>query len=160
MTDSQKRFIEKLSPGQRAMGVVKSFRDYGAMVSVGMVSGLLHNRNIRWGKVERPEDHLRLGQKIEVVVLEVDKEKHRFSVGLKQLTPDPWEAFLQRHRPGDSIAGNVVAIRPYGMILEIIPGVTALLLASGTPESLNQSYEVIIKDLDPKKRRMTVELPA
>ncbi|MBL0071395.1 MAG: S1 RNA-binding domain-containing protein [Bacteroidetes bacterium] len=69
LTDAQKRYIEKLQPGQRATGVVKSFQDFGAFVSIGLISGLLHNKNIRWGRVEHPEHHLRLGQKIEIIIL-------------------------------------------------------------------------------------------
>jgi ribosomal protein S1 len=166
LTPSQIRFIEKLHPGQRASGVVKSFRDFGAMVSIGMVSGLLHNRNIRWGHVDRPEYYLRVGQKLEVMILEVDRAKHRFSVGLKQLTPDPWERFTEKYRAGDTVSGSVIRIFPFGVLLEIVSGIDALLHKSDMPAGhnkpevyhLEETYEVVIRQIDPETRRIAVQL--
>lgn len=166
LTDAQKRYIEKLQPGQRATGKVKNFTDFGAFVSIGLVNGLVHNKNIRWGRVEDPSEHLRIGQQVEVIILEVDKEKHRLSLGIKQLLEDPWEKFSKRFKPGDSIAANVVGHRPFGLIMEIVPGITALLHRSATGDDISdpeafavgQSYEVIITELDPEKRGLKVEL--
>lgn len=166
LTPSQKRFIEKLQPGQRASGVVKSFRDFGAIVSIGMVSGLLHNRNIRWGRVENPEHYLRLGQKLEVIILEVDKEHHRFSLGLKQLMPDPWERFAEKYREGDIVSGSVTRIFPFGVLLEIVSGIDALLHRSEMPSDQNnpehyridETYEVMIRSIDAEARRISVQL--
>ncbi len=168
LSPSQIRFIEKLRPGQRASGVVRSFRDFGAFVSIGMVQGLLHNKNIRWGKVENPEHYLRLGQKMEVLILEVDQENHRFSLGLKQLTPDPWERFAERFKPGDPVSGSVIKILPFGVILEIVQGVDALLHKSELPEgeselasfAIDETYEVVIRELDLQGRRVSVTLKA
>ncbi|MBK6642576.1 MAG: S1 RNA-binding domain-containing protein [Bacteroidetes bacterium] len=134
LTDAQKRYIEKLQPGQRATGLVKSFQDFGAFVSIGLISGLLHNKNIRWGRVEHPEHHLRIGQKIEIIILEVDKEKHRVAFGFKQLHEDPWEKFSLRHNSGDIISGTVLFKKPFGLIITIVSGIEALLHISELPE--------------------------
>lgn len=166
LTDAQKRYIEKLSPGQRASGVVKSFQDFGAFVSIGLVSGLLHNRNIRWGRVDHPEHFLRIGQKIEIIILEVDKEKYRLSFGLKQLTEDPWEKFGQRYKPGDTIAATVLMKKPFGLIMEIVSGIEALLHKSELPGgegSLDEyreeeTYEVVIKEMDVREKKLKVSL--
>jgi small subunit ribosomal protein S1 len=166
LTDAQKRYIEKLQPGQRATGKVKNFTDFGAFVSIGLVNGLVHNKNIKWGRVEDASEHLRIGQQVEVVILEVDPVRHRLSLGIKQLLEDPWEKFSRRFKVGDSIAANVVAQKPFGLIMEVIPGITALLHKSATgdditdPEAfaVGQSFEVVITELDPEQRGLKVEL--
>jgi ribosomal protein S1 len=166
LTDAQKRYIEKLSSGQRATGVVKSFQEFGAFVSIGLVSGLLHNRNIRWGRVDHPEHYLRIGQKIEIIILEVDKEKYRLSFGLKQLTEDPWEKFGQRYKPGDTIAATVLMKKPFGLIMEIVSGIEALLHQSELPGGATtldeyheeEAYEVVIKEMDLNEKKLKVSL--
>jgi len=169
LTPSQKRYIEKLNPGQRASGVVKSFQEFGAFVSIGLVSGLLHNKNIRWGRVEHPEHHLRLGQKIEVIILDVDKEKHRFSLGLKQLGEDPWAKFSEKYKVGDTIAATVLMKKPFGLIMEVVRGIEALLHSSDLPEAksssdplsfyeADQAYEVVIKEMDTRERKLKVTI--
>ena len=169
LAEAQKRYIEKLQPGQRATGVVKSFHDFGAFVSIGLVSGLLHNKNIKWGRVEHPEHHLRIGQKLEIIILDVDKEKHRFSVGLKQLQPDPWDRFTSRFKVGSTVAASVLFVKPFGLIMEIVPGIEALLHISDLPGNINeidimneyqpdQSFEVIIKELDVKERKLKLSM--
>lgn len=169
LTDAQKRYIEKLSPGQRATGVVKSFMEFGAFVSIGLVSGLLHNKNIRWGRVEHPEHHLRLGQKIEVIILEVDKAKYRVSFGMKQLREDPWEKFAARYKVGDTIAATVFMKKSFGLIMEIVTGIDALLHKSELPEALfseeplsfyniDDTYEVIIKEIDMNQKKLKVSM--
>lgn len=169
LTDAQKRYIEKLSPGQRASGVVKSFMEFGAFVSIGLVSGLLHNKNIRWGRVEHPEHHLRLGQKIEVIILEVDKAKHRVAFGLKQLKEDPWEKFAAKYKVGDTIAATVFMKKPFGLIMEIVTGIDALLHKSELPEAgssddplsfyqVDEAYEVIIKEIDLNEKKLKVSI--
>lgn len=166
LTDPQKRYIEKLRPGQRATGYVKSFMEFGAFVSIGLVSGLLHNKNIRWGKVEHPEHYLRLGQKIEVIILDVDKEKHRFSLGFKQLKEDPWDKFYERYKVDDVISGSVIKILPFGLLLEIVSGIDALLHKSEIPPdeafpdsfAVDETYEVRIRTIDRESRKVGVTL--
>ncbi len=166
LTDAQKRYIEKLQQGQRATGRVKSFQEFGAFVSIGLVNGLLHNKNIRWGRVDHPEHYLRIGQQLEVIILEVDHEKHRFSLGLKQLQPDPWDKFCERYKPGDYISGSVIRILPYGMLLEIVNGIDALMHISDLPEGtaidrefhIEDTFEVQIKAIDREKRRVNVTM--
>ena len=166
ITDAQKRYIEKLQPGQRATGYIKSFQEFGAFVSIGLVSGLLHNKNIRWGRVEHPEHYLRLGQKIEVIILEVDKDKHRFSLGYKQLREDPWDRFYERYKIDDLISGSVIKILPFGVLLEIVSGIDALLHCSEIPPgdefpgtfAMDETYEVRIKNIDRDARKVGVTL--
>jgi small subunit ribosomal protein S1 len=169
LTPSQQRYIEKLKPGQRASGVVKSFQDFGAFVSIGLVSGLLHNKNIRWGRVEHPEHHLRMGQKLEVIILEVDKVKHRVSFGLKQLQEDPWDKFSAKYKVGDTIAASILMVKPFGLIMEVVRGIEALLHKSDLPEAktdpdplihyqIDQSYEVVIQEIDRDNRKLKVAI--
>jgi small subunit ribosomal protein S1 len=169
LTNAQKSYIEKLQPGQRATGYVKSFQEFGAFVSIGLVSGLLHNKNIRWGRVEHPEHHLRLGQKIEIIILEVDKQKHRVSFGHKQLLEDPWEKFSARYKTGDTISASILMIKPFGLIMEVVSGIEALLHMSEIPETatekdplsfynVDEAYEVIIKELNPVTRSLKLSL--
>lgn len=167
LTEAQKRYIEKLQPGQRATGVVKSFQDFGAFISIGLISGLVHNKNIRWGRVEHPEHHLRIGQKIEVIILEVDKEKHRVAFGLKQLHEDPWEKFSLRHNSGDIISGTVLFKKPFGLIVQIVSGIEALLHISELPEfnkvpnaldlyQIDETFELKILELDKDNKKLKV----
>ena len=164
LTPSQIRFIDKLQPGQRATGMVRSFRDFGAMISIGMVQGLLHNTDIRWSRVDAPEHFLRIGQKLEVLILHVDREKLRFTVGLKQLMHDPWESFLKRHGEGDLVSGTVARVFSYGVLFEIVGGVQALWHVSemeqgAVPEQLyreDEVYQVTILKIDAEARRIAV----
>ncbi|HEX5001913.1 MAG TPA: S1 RNA-binding domain-containing protein [Bacteroidia bacterium] len=166
LTDAQKRYIEKLKPGQRATGKVKTFTDFGAFVSIGLVNGLVHNKNIKWGRVDDPSEHLRIGQQVEVIILEVDYEKHRLSLGIKQLLEDPWEKFSGRFKSGDTIAANVIAHKPFGLIMEVVPGITALLHHSATGDDISDTdsfpvgaaFEVIITELIPETRTLKVGL--
>ena len=116
--------------------------------------------------MDHPEHYLRLGQKIEVIILEVDKEKHRFSLGLKQLKIDPWDKFYERYKVGDPVSGSVIKILPFGILLEIVSGIDALLHRNEMPESesnpesyaIDETYEVRIKSIDKEARRVSVTL--
>jgi ribosomal protein S1 len=166
LTEAQKRYIEKLQPGQRATGKVVHFTDFGAFVSIGLVSGLVHNKNIRWGKVEDASEHLRKGQQVEVVILEVDTVKHRLSLGIKQLLEDPWDKFAAKYNEGDTLAANVVVRRPFGLIMEVVPGVTGLLHHSASADDINdesifevgQSFEVVILEIDRASKSLKLAL--
>lgn len=165
-TDSQKAFIRKLMPGQRATGFVRSFKDFGAFVSIGPVNGLLHNKNIRWARTSDPEEVLRKGQKIEVVILEVDYEKFRVSLGMKQLQADPWDTFSENFGVGDKVAGTVTRVLPYGAVLEIVPGVEALLHKAQVQDTdtdqfnpeTDDVYEVQIIEIDRMEKKLKVGL--
>ena len=168
LTDAQKRYIEKLQPGQRATGVVKSFQEFGAFVSIGLITGLLHNKNIRWGRVEHPEHHLRLGQKIEVIILEVDKAKHRVAFGHKQLKEDPWEKFTERYKAGDTLSATILMKKPFGLIMQVVSGIEAIVHVSELPKEasnpekdyeIDETYELQIKEIDitDRKLRMTLK---
>jgi ribosomal protein S1 len=167
-TEAQKAFIRKLMPGQRATGTVRSFKDFGAFVSIGPVNGLLHNKNIRWARTSDPEEVLRKGQRIEVVILDVDYERYRVSLGLKQLQPDPWDTFSGNFGTGDKVAGTVTRVLPYGAVLEIVPGVEGLLhrdqVKNDTDEPgsfnpvIDEVYEVEIVEMDRSAKMLKVGL--
>jgi len=168
LTAPQKQFISKLQAGQRATGYVKSFKDFGAFVSIGLVNGLLHNKNIRWARTNDPEQVLRLGQKIEVIILDVDYEKYRVSLGLKQLQLDPWDTFHNNFKVGDKIAGTVTHVKPYGVILEIVPGVDGLLHKNDIVDEgsdvesaemqIDDVYEVEISEINREEKKLKLRL--
>lgn len=163
LTDSQIRFIDKLESGQRANAIVTGFADFGAFVSIGMVSGLLHNRNIKWGRIDDPKNYLRLKQKIEVIILEVDKTTHRFSVGLKQLHPDPWDRFVERHKEGDTIAATALLRKEFGWVMEVVPGIEGLLhnneLANHAQAvEVGDAFEMVIRKLEAESRKLYLGL--
>jgi small subunit ribosomal protein S1 len=163
LTDAQIRFIDKLEPGQRANAIVTGFADFGVFVSIGLVSGLLHNRNIKWGRIDDPKNYLRPKQKLEVMILEVDREKHRFTVGLKQLLTDPWERFLERHKVGDVIVATALLRKEFGWVMEVVPGIEGLLHNSELANNSElmeegQALELVIRKLDGTDRKLYLGL--
>jgi len=163
LTEAQIRFIDKLEPGQRANAIVTGFADFGAFVSIGMVSGLLHNRNIKWGRIEDPKDHLRPKQKLEVMILEVDREKHRFTVGLKQLSTDPWDKFIEKYKEGDTLVATALLRKEFGWVMEVVPGIEGLIhnneLANyGQPLEEGHAVELVIRKLEPDSRKLYLGL--
>ena len=122
--ESQKlEIMSKLEKGQVLEGTVKNITSYGVFMDLGGVDGLLHITDISWGRINHPEEVLKLDQKINVVILDFDGEKKRIALGLKQLTAQPWEALDAEVKVGDKIKGKVVVLTDYGAFVEIIPGV-------------------------------------
>ncbi|MFI5219623.1 MAG: S1 RNA-binding domain-containing protein [Bacteroidia bacterium] len=169
LTETQLRVLLKLQPGQRLNGKVVRFMNYGAFVNVGLINGLLANKDITWGRIDDPEDFLKLHQKLEVIVLSVDEKKQNLSLGLKQLQPDPWETAKTKYKEGDTVVGQVTDVQPYGAFLQVMPGFEGLVHVSEittdkkitdakeffTPE---QAYEAIILKLDFEKRQMSLSI--
>lgn len=166
--ESQKvEIVSKLEKGQVLEGTVKNITDFGVFIDLGGVDGLLHITDISWGRIEHPKEVLALDQKINVVVLDFDDEKKRIALGLKQLTPHPWESLDSELAVGSKVKGKIVTVADYGAFLEIIPGVEGLIHVSEMSWSQNlrspqeflkvsDEIEAEILTLDREDRKMSL----
>lgn len=161
--------IGKLEKGQVLEGTVKNVTDFGAFIDLGGVDGLLYITDISWGRVSHPSEVLENGQSLNVVVLDFDDEKKRISLGLKQLTPHPWENLSEDVKEGAKVKGKVVNIEDYGAFLEIMPGVEGLVHVSEITWSsqpinakefftMNDEYEAVVVTLDKEERKMSLSI--
>ena len=119
--------IARLEKGQILEGIVKNITSYGVFIDLGGVDGLIHITDLSWGRINHPEEIVQLDEKINVVILDFDENKKRIALGLKQLTPHPWDALDANLTVGDKITGKVVVIADYGAFIEVIPGVEGLI---------------------------------
>jgi small subunit ribosomal protein S1 len=163
------QIIGKLEKGQVLEGTVKNITDFGAFMDLGGLDGLLYITDISWGRINHPTEVLKLDQKINVVVLDFDDEKRRISLGLKQLTPHPWDVLPDTIVEGATVKGRVVNIEDYGAFLEIMPGVEGLVHVSeitwaNTPINakeffkLGDEYEAKVVTLDKDSRKMSLSI--
>jgi small subunit ribosomal protein S1 len=163
------QIIGKLEKGQVLEGTVKNITDFGAFMDLGGLDGLLYITDISWGRINHPSEVLKLDQKINVVVLDFDDEKKRISLGLKQLTPHPWDVLPETIKEGAIVKGKVVNIEDYGAFLEILPGVEGLVHVSeitwaNTPINakeffkLGDEYEAKVVTLDKSSRKMSLSI--
>src|SRR6187402_2814789 len=161
--------MSKLEKGQVLEGTVKNITDFGAFMDLGGLDGLLYITDISWGRISHPSEVLKLDQKINVVVLDFDDEKKRISLGLKQLTPHPWDVLPEAIAEGNIVKGRVVNIEDYGAFLEIQPGVEGLVHVSeitwaNTPINakeffkLGDEHEAKIVTLDKGNRKMSLSI--
>jgi len=130
LEQQKKEIIAKLEKGQVLEGVVKNITTYGVFIDLGGVDGLIHITDLSWGRVTHPEEVVKLDEKINVVILDFDDEKKRIALGLKQLTPHPWDALDENLKIGDVVKGRVVVMADYGAFIEIAPGVEGLIHVS------------------------------
>ena len=163
----KKEIISKLEKGQILEGTVKNITSYGVFVDLGGVDGLIHITDLSWGRVSDPHEVVALDQKINVVILDFDDEKRRIALGLKQLTPHPWDALDQNLKVGDHVHGKVVVIADYGAFVEIAPGVEGLIHVSEMSWSqhlrsaqdfmkVGDEVEAVILTLDREERKMSL----
>ena len=163
----QAEIISKLEKGQILEGVVKNIVPYGVFIDLGGVDGLIHITDLSWGRVTNPESVVQLDQKINVVILDFDENKHRIALGLKQLTPHPWDNLDPNLKVGDKVKGKVVVIADYGAFIEIIPGVEGLIHVSEMSWSqhlrtaqdflkVGDEVEAVILTLDREERKMSL----
>ncbi len=163
----KKEIIGKLEKGQILEGVVKNITSYGVFVDLGGVDGLIHITDLSWGRVDDPHKVVELDQKINVVILDFDDEKKRIALGLKQLTPHPWDALDPNLKVGDRVKGKVVVIADYGAFVEIQPGVEGLIHVSEMSWSqhlrsaqeflkVGDEVEAVILTLDRDERKMSL----
>ena len=163
----KKEIISKLEKGQVLEGTVKNITSYGVFVDLGGVDGLIHITDLSWGRVSDPKEIVELDQKINVVILDFDNEKKRIALGLKQLTPHPWDALDADLKVGDHVKGKVVVMADYGAFIEIAPGVEGLIHVSEMSWSqhlrsaqdfmkVGDDVEAVILTLDREERKMSL----
>jgi small subunit ribosomal protein S1 len=161
--------ISQLEKGQVLEGTVKNVTDFGAFIDLGGVDGLLYITDISWGRVTHPSEVLENGQKLNVVVLDFDDERKRISLGLKQLTPHPWDNLPEEIKEGAKVKGKVVNIEDYGAFLEIMPGVEGLVHVSEITWSsqpinakeffkMGDEHEAVVVTLDKEERKMSLSI--
>ena len=161
--------IGKLEKGQVLEGTIKNITDFGAFLDLGGLDGLLYITDISWGRINHPSEVLKMDQKLNVVVLDFDDDKKRISLGLKQLTPHPWDTLAENLKEGEIVKGKVVNIEDYGAFLEIMPGVEGLVHVSeitwaNTPINakeffkLGDEYEAKVVTLDKETRKMSLSI--
>ena len=168
--EAQKQEImSKLEKGQILEGTVKNITSYGVFVDLGGVDGLIHITDLSWGRISNPREVLELDQKLNVVILDFDKERRRIALGLKQLTPHPWDALDSELKVGDHVHGKVVVIADYGAFVEIAQGVEGLIHVSEMSWSqhlrsaqdflhVGDEVEAVILTLDREDRKMSLGL--
>ena len=163
----KKEIISHLEKGQVLEGTVKNITSYGVFVDLGGVDGLVHITDLSWGRVSDPHEVVQLDQKINVVILDFDEEKKRIALGLKQLTPHPWDSLDPNLKVGDHVKGKVVVIADYGAFVEIQPGVEGLIHVSEMSWSqhlrsaqeflhVGDEVEAVILSLDRQDRKMSL----
>ena len=161
--------IGKLEKGQVLEGTIKNITDFGAFLDLGGLDGLLYITDISWGRINHPSEILKMDQKLNVVVLDFDDDKKRISLGLKQLTPHPWDTLAENLKESETVKGKVVNIEDYGAFLEIMPGVEGLVHVSeitwaNTPINakeffkLGDEYEARVVTLDKDTRKMSLSI--
>jgi len=159
--------ISKLEKGQILEGIVKNITSYGVFVDLGGVDGLIHITDLSWGRINHPEEVVKLDEKINVVILDFDDNKKRIALGLKQLTQHPWEQLDANLKVGDKVTGKVVVVADYGAFVEIIPGVEGLIHVSEMSWSqhlrtahdflkVGQDIEASVLTLDREERKMSL----
>ena len=167
LENQKTEIVAKLEKGQVLEGTVKNITDFGVFIDLGGVDGLLHITDISWGRIEHPREVLSLDQKINVVVLDFDDEKKRIALGLKQLTPHPWQSLDENIIIGSKVKGKIVTVADYGAFLEIIPGVEGLIHVSEMSWSQNlrnpqeflkvgDEIEAQVLTLDREERKMSL----
>ena len=167
LEQQRKEIIGKLEKGQILEGTVKNITTYGVFVDLGGVDGLIHITDLSWGRVSDPHEVVSLDQKINVVILDFDEEKKRIALGLKQLTPHPWDALDPNLKVGDHVKGKVVVMADYGAFVEIAPGVEGLIHVSEMSWSqhlrsandfmkVGDDVEAVILTLDRAERKMSL----
>ncbi len=161
--------MSKLEKGQVLEGTVKNITSYGVFMDLGGVDGLLHITDISWGRINHPEEVLKLDQRLNVVILDFDEEKKRIALGLKQLTPQPWESLDANLKVGDKVKGKVVVLTDYGAFIEVIPGVEGLIHVSEmswsqhlrSPQDflkVGDEVETVILSIDRDEHKMSLGL--
>ena len=167
LEQQKKEIIGKLEKGQVLEGTVKNITSYGVFIDLGGVDGLIHITDLSWGRVSDPREVVSLDQKLNVVILDFDDEKKRIALGLKQLTPHPWDALDANLQVGDNVKGKVVVMADYGAFIEIAPGVEGLIHVSEMSWSqhlrsaqdfmkVGDEIEAVILTLDREERKMSL----
>lgn len=167
LEEQKAKILDNLEKGQVLEGVIKNMTNFGVFIDLGGVDGLLHITDISWGRINHPEEVLNLDQKVNVVVLDFDEAKKRISLGMKQLTPHPWDSLPEEIQVGSKVKGKIVNVADYGAFLEIVPGVEGLIHVSEmswsqhlrNPQdfiSIGDELEAVVLTLDREERKMSL----
>jgi len=167
MGEERSKLLENLTEGSTVTGVVKNITDYGAVVDLGGIDGLLHITDMAWRRVRHPSEVLTIGQEVTAKVLRFDQDKNRVSLGIKQLGDDPWEGIARRYPQGSRLFGKVTNITDYGAFVEIEPGIEGLVHVSemdwtnknvnpGKVVQVGDETEVMVLEIDGERRRISL----
>lgn len=168
-SESRKKVLDTLSENQVIQGIVKNITNYGVFIDIGGVDGLLHITDMTWGRISHPSELVKVGQTVSVKVLSFDKNNEKISLGLKQLTDNPWERAAETLKVGEKIKGKIASITDYGLFVEVLKGVEGLVHISEVSwtDRINdlhnkfktgQEIEVLVVSLDKENRRMSLSL--
>lgn len=168
-SDSRRKILDTLQEGQVIQGIVKNITNYGVFVDIGGVDGLLHIIDMTWGRIAHPSEMVKIGDSITVKVLSFDKESEKISLGLKQLSDNPWEGIEEKIKAGSKIKGKVASITDYGLFIEVAPGIEGLVHISeiSWTDRINnlhnkyhvgQEIEVYVVSVDKGHRRMSLSI--
>ncbi len=167
--EAKATLLATLEEGKVVEGVVKNITDYGVFVDLGGLDGLLHITDLSYGRIRNPSDLFKVGDTITVKVLSFDREKERISLGLKQLTPDPWGQVQEKYQIGNRVTGRVVSLTDYGVFVELEPGVEGLIHISemswtrkirhpNQVVAVNDNVEVVVLEVEPHRKRISLSL--
>jgi small subunit ribosomal protein S1 len=168
--DQREKFWQDVAEGQIRTGVVRSVKDFGAFVDLGGADGLLHVSEMSWARVADANKVVQLGQAVKVVVLKVDRERRKLSLGMKQLAPSPWDSVSENYLPGKVVTGKVTRLADFGAFVELEPALEGLIhISELSPQRIRrvrdiiqegQEVQVMVLNVDPAQRRISLSLKA
>lgn len=167
--EQKRKLLAEIQPGQIRKGIVKNITDFGAFVDLNGMDGLLHVTDMSWGRINHPSELLSVGQEIEVVVMEVNPEKERVSLSLRELTPNPWEDADIKYPVGSRVRGRVVSLAPYGAFVQLEEGIEGLVHVSemswtkrvtkaSDVLAVGDIVEAVVQAVDPKERKLSLSI--
>lgn len=169
MRARRSQLLSEMEVGQTRKGIIKNITDFGAFIDLGGVDGLLHITDMSWGRIAHPSELFEVGQEVEVVILDIDTQKERVSLGYKQKTANPWENVAEKYPVGSKVTGRVVNIMPYGAFVEIEEGVEGLIHVSemswtkritkaGEVVRVGETVEAVVLDIDKDSKKISLGL--
>src|SRR5436305_33632 len=166
--EMRQAIIDRLNPGDVVEGQISNIVDFGAFVDLDGMDGLIHISELSWSHVNHPSEVLEIGQTVKVKVLDIDRERQRISLGLKQTQSDPWQQVLDSYKEGDVVEGKVTKVVTFGAFVEILPGVEGLVHISELAQrhvenprevvSQGQDVKVLILEVDAERRRLSLSM--
>src|SRR3981081_3237155 len=166
--EMRQAILDKLNPGDVVEGTISNIVDFGAFVDLDGMDGLIHISELSWSHVNHPSEVLEIGQKVDVKVLDIDRDRQRISLGLKQTQSDPWQQVLESYKEGDTVDGKVTKVVTFGSFVEILPGVEGLVHISELAQhhvenprevvSQGDTVPVLILEVDAERRRLSLSL--
>jgi small subunit ribosomal protein S1 len=166
--DQRQRILDRLNPGDVVTGQISNIVDFGAFVDLEGMDGLIHISELSWSHVNHPSEVLEIGQTVNVKVLDIDRERQRISLGLKQTQSDPWQQVVERYREGDVVEGKVTKVVTFGAFVEIVPGVEGLVHISELAQhhvenpreivSQGDVVRVAVLEIDAERRRLSLSM--